>query len=233
MKKLTAMLLCALLLACAPLALAAAAQITAQGTAEIAAEPDMFTIVSNVSMTEITVARAQEAVATVIDSATTKLIELGALEEDIVTENFSYYPEYDYSSSTGNPKLMGYRVNHSLRVTCRDLGMLDSVMAVLTDSGITETWNVSFDISTRSEIYRQALTLAIGAAKEKADTMAQAAGLAVTGVKDIEEHSSGDVARYSNAAEDAVMMMAAASGSSIRSGDVGVSASVTVVFEAE
>ncbi len=231
MKKCFALLLAALMLTLAPLALADEAEITAQGTAEIAAEPDMFTIVSNVSITEGTVARAQEAVATVIDSATTKLIELGALEEDIVTENFSYYPEYDYSGDS--QKLVGYRVNHSLHVTCRDLGMLDSVMGVLTDCGITETWNVSFDISTRSELYRQALALAIGAAKEKAGTMAQAAGLAITGVKDIEEHSSGDVARYSNAAEDAVMMMAAASGSSIRSGDVGVRASVTVVFEAE
>ncbi len=233
MKKCVALLLAVLMLSVYPLALADGAEITAQGTAEIAAEPDMFTIISNVSITEGTVARAQEAVATVIDSATTKLIELGALEEDIVTENFSYYPEYDYSSSTGNPKLVGYRVNHSLHVTCRDLGMLDSVIGVLTDCGITETWNVSFDISTRSELYRQALALAIGAAKEKAGTMAQAAGLAITGVKDIEEHSSGDVARYSNAAEDAVMTMAAASGSSIRSGDVGVRASVTVVFEAE
>lgn len=231
MKRMIAMFLCALMMFCAPLALAQETKITALGTAEIAAEPDMFTIVSNVSMTEITLARAQESVAAVIDSATTKLIELGVLEEDIVTENFSYYPEYDYSGDS--QKLVGYRVNHSLHVTCRDLGMLDSVMGVLTDCGITETWNVSFDISTRSELYRQALALAISAAKEKAGTMAQAAGLAITGVKEIEEHSSGDVARYSNAAEDAVMMMAAASGSSIRSGEVGVSASVTAVFDAE
>lgn len=233
MKKLTAMFLCALLLACAPLALACAAQITAQGTAEIAAEPDMFTIVSNVSITEGTVARAQEAVAATIDSATTKLIELGALEEDIVTENFSYYPEYDYSSSNSSPKLVGYRVNHSLRVTCRDLGMLDSVMAVLTDSGMTETWDVSFDISTRSELYRQALTLAIDAAKTKAEAMAGAGGVSITGVSSIQERSSGDVARYANAEDSAMMVKATASGSGIRSGDVSVSASVTVVYEAE
>ena len=231
MKKLTAILLCALLLACAPLALASAATITSQGTAEIAAEPDMFTIVSNVSMTEITVARAQESVAAVIGSATSKLIELGVLEEDIVTENFSYYPEYDYSGEA--PKMIGYRVNHSLRVTCRELGMLDSVMAVLTDSGMTETWNVSFDISTRSELYRQALALAIDAAKVKAEAMAAAGGVTITGISSIEERSSGDVARYANTEDSAMVMKATASGSGIHSGDVSVSASVTVVYEAE
>jgi len=231
MKKCIALLTAALLLALSALALADGATITAQGTAQIAAEPDMFTIVSNVSLTEITVARAQEAVAAVIDSATAKLLELGAREEDIITQDFSYYPEYDYSGET--QKLVGYRVNHSLRVTCRDLEMLDSVMGVLTDCGMTETWNVSFDISTRSELYRQALALAIGAAEEKADTMAQAAGLALSRVKDIVEHSSGDVARYANTEDSAVMMKGTASGSGIRSGDVSVSASVTVVFNAE
>ena len=172
-------------------------------------------------------------VSAVIAGATAKLIELGALEEDITTENFSYYPEYDYSGSTGNPRLIGYRVNHSLRVTCRDLGMLDSVMAVLTDCGMTETWNVSFDLSNRSELYRQALSLAIDAAKEKAETMAQASGLTIKGVETVEERSSGDVARYANTTEDAVMLKASGVGSSIRSGDVGVSASVTVVYQAE
>lgn len=229
MKKPLTLFLCALLLAVAPMA--QAAQITAQGTAEIAAEPDMFTIISNVSMTEITVARAQEAVNAVIDSATGKLVELGVKEEDIITQDFSYYPEYDYSGES--PKMVGYRVNHSLRVTCRELAMLDSVMAVLTDSGMTETWNVSFDISTRSELYRQALSLAIGAAKEKAETMAVAGALSITGINSIEERSSGDVARYANTEDSAVMLKAAASGSGIRSGDVTVSAGVTVIYEAE
>ena len=234
MRRILALLLVSLLVCCMPFALAAAAEITAQGTAEISAKPDMFTIISNVSITESTVAKAQDAVSAVIAEATKKLIELGALEEDLTTENFSYYPEYDYSSSSGNPRLIGYRVNHSLRVTCRDLGMLDSVMAVLTDCGMTETWNVSFDISNRSELYRQALALAIDAAEEKVGTMAEAADLTLSHVMSIVEHSSGDVVRYANATtEDAMVMKASGVGSSIRSGDVGVSASVTVVYEAE
>ena len=232
MKKTIAMFLCMLMLVVTPLALAQNAKITAQGTAEIAAEPDMFTIVSNVSVTEMTLARAQESVAAVIANATGKLLELGVEEADMVTENFAYYPEYEYSSME-SAKLIGYRVHHSLRVTCRDIGMLDSVMGVLTDSGMTETWNVSFDVSTRTELYRQALKLAIDAAKEKAETMAAAGGLAITGIESIEEISYGDVVRYGNAAADAVMLKATAGGSGIRSGDVNVSASVTVVYDAE
>lgn len=232
MKRIFALILVSLMVCCAPFAQAAAAEITALGTAEIAAEPDMFTIVSNASMSEITVARAQESVATIIASATGKLIELGVAEADMVTENFSYYPEYEYSTTEGE-KLIGYRVHHSLRVTCRDIGMLDSVMAVLTDSGMTETWNVSFEISNRSELYSQALTLAIDAAKKKAETMAAAGGLKISGIESIEEISYGDVMRYGNASADMVTMKGAAGGNGIRSGDVSVSASVTVVYDAE
>ena len=231
MKKFFALLLCGLMLFTASFALADDAEITAQGTAEIAAEPDMFTIVSNVSMSEITLARAQESVSTVIANVTTKLIELGVLEDDIVTQDFSYYPDYDYSGD--EPKISGYRVNHALSVTCRDMGMLDSVITLLIDNGITETWNVSFDVSTRSELYRQALELAISAAKEKAETMANAAGLTLSRVNSVKELSSGDAARYANTEDSAVMLKAAVSGSGIRSGDVTVSASVTVVFDAK
>ena len=231
MKKRIAMFLCALMMVCAPLAMAQEAKITARGMAEIAAQPDMFTIVSNASMMEITLGRAQESVATVIASATGKLLELGIAPEDMVTENFSYYPEYEYSTSE-SATLVGYRVHHSLRVTCRDVGMLDSVIAVLADSGMTETWNINFDVSNRSELYSRALELAIGAAKTKAETMAAAGGVTITGVESIEEVSYGEALRYADGAGDAVMMKANA-GSGIRSGDVNVSASVTVVYDAE
>lgn len=230
MKKWLILMLAALMLAAMPAALADETKITVQGSAEISTEPDMFTITSNVAITRDTVIAAQEEVAAVIENATTKLIELGALKEDIVTENFSYYPQYDYSS-TGENRLIGYQVNHTLRVTCRDLEMLDSVISVLTDCGMTETYNVSFDISTRSELYRQALTLAIDAAKVKADAMAAAGGLKITQIESMEERTSGVAVRYANTEDKALMAGTVSSG--IRSGDVSVSASVTVVYEAE
>lgn len=234
MKKMTILLMCVLMLLAAPLALADDTEITSRGTAEIAAEPDMFTVTSSVSTTEISLARAQESVAGVIADVTAKLVELGVPQEDIVTQDFSYYQEYDYSSGEAEPRMIGYRVYHSLCVTCRDLDMMDSVLAVLADSGMTETWNIGFDISNRSELYRQALTLAIGAAKEKAEVMAAAQGLTITGVDSITEVSSGDVAYYANTAETVSMDVAASKGDGgVRSGSVGVSASVTLVCDAK
>lgn len=231
MKKIAIGLLCALLVCLAPLALADGTSITAQGTAEISAMPDMFTIVSNVSKTEDTVAEAQESVGAVISSVKAALTALGLEEKDIVTQSFSYYPQYDYTD--GASKLTGYCVSHTLSVTCRDMAQLDSVLAALAACGMTDTWSVSFDVSTRSELYRQALALAMDAAGVKAEAMADASGLTVKRVESIEESSFGGVARYANA-EDAVMSAASLKADGgISSGDISVSASVTVVYEAE
>lgn len=224
-------LICALLVLLAAASPAMGATITAQGSAEIAVTPDMFTVTANVSATEITVGRAQEQVSGVIASATQKLVELGVNQEDIVTENYSYYPQYDYSDAAGQPRLVGYQVNHSLKVTGRDLNMLDAVLGALTDSGMTETYNVFFDVSNRSELYGQALTLAIGAAGGKAQTMAGAAGLTITSVQSVQEDSSGGMMRYEGNRD--MVKGSAAGGSGIRSGQVSVSAAVTVVYEAE
>lgn len=233
MKKMAILLMCALMLFAAPLALADETEITARGTAEIAAQPDMFTVTSSVSTTDVTLARAQEAVAGVISSVTAKLVELGVPQEDIVTQDFSYYQEYDYSSSEQEPRMIGYRVYHSLCVTCRDLEMMDSVLAVLADSGMTETWNISFDVSNRSELYRQALTLAIDAAKEKAEVMAATQALTITGIESITETSSGGAMYYANTAESMSLDAVAGAGDGgVRSGNVAVSASVTLVCEA-
>ena len=231
MKKIAIGLLCALLVCLAPLALADGTSITAQGTAEISAMPDMFTIVSNVSKTEETVAEAQESVGTVISSVKAALTALGLEEKDIVTQSFSYYPQYEYIDNES--RQTGYCVSHTLSVTCRDMAQLDSVLAALAACGMTDTWSVSFDVSTRSELYRQALALAMDAAGVKAEAMADASGLTVKRVESIEESSFGGVARYANA-EDAVMSTASlGAGSGISSGDISVSASVTVVYEAE
>lgn len=231
MKKIAIGLLCALLVCLTPLALADGTSITAQGTAEISAMPDMFTIVSNVSKTEETVAEAQESVGTVISSVKAALTALGLEEKDIVTQSFSYYPQYEYTDNES--RQTGYCVSHSLSVTCRDMAQLDSVLAALAACGMTDTWSVSFDVSTRSELYRQALALAIDAAGVKAEAMAGASGLTVKRVESIEESSFGGVARYANA-EDAVMSAASLKADGgISSGDISVSASVTVVYEAE
>ena len=207
---------------------AGTAEITVQGSAQLSADPDMVTVQTSASAKAGSMAAAQEQISAIIASATEKLLDLGVLGEDIVTSNYSYYPNYNYETNT----IIGYEANHSLSITCRDVEMLDSVIGVLTDCGLNQIYDVSFDISTRSQLYRQALELAIRAAEEKAQTMAAASGRTLTGLKSIEENAGYSEGYAVNARADMVTMESTAAGTGIRSGGVSVSARVTAVYTA-
>lgn len=230
MKKMLAFVL-ALMLAVPALALADGAEITAQGTATVTAAPDQVTVTVGASVTARTVADAREQMDAIVSGVTKKLIELGVAEEDVVTQNYSYYPSYNYESSVRT--LEGYQANHTLAVTCRDVEMLDGVIGVATDGGMSEIYNVAYDVADRTTLYRQALALAIEAAGQKADAMAQAGGLTIIGLDELRENGGYD-AGVVNAMQDGALysVRAEASGTGIRSGSVSVTASVTAVYEA-
>lgn len=230
MKKILVAILALVMVFSAAIALADT-EITARGTATVTAQPDMVSVTANASVTAATVAQAQADMNKIIENVTAKLLELGVLEEDIVTQNYGYYPTYNYDGDA--PVITGYQANHALRITCRDIEMLDGVIGVATDNGMSEIYNVSYDVSTGAELlYHQALEQAIESAKSKAEVMAAAAGLTVTGMESLTENSS-----YYGVTEAVSVARAAmdsgASGSGIRSGLVSISADVTVVYEAK
>ena len=200
------------------------ADITAQGTVVVTAAPDMVTVTANASVSGRSVADAQEGMNAIVQSATQKLLDLGVEEKDIVTTSYTYNPTYDYNSET--PTVNGYQANHTLSITCKDVDMLDSVIGVVTDCGMSEIYNVEYDVSNRSELYRQALKAAI----EEAAAKAEAAGMTIDHLESVTENTGFD--EYTVSTHDgAVSMKAEAAGTGIRSGSVSVTASVTAVYE--
>ena len=198
-----------------------------QGSAQMMADPDMVSVTANTSVTAGTVGSAQEEMNKIVASATDKLLELGVLDDDIVTTNYSYYPRYNYDTNT----ITGYEANHTLVITCRDVDMLDGVIGVLTDSGFSQIYSVNYDVSTRGELYQQALEMAIQQAESKAGQMAAASGMTVTGLKSLVENG-GYAVEYRANSDATTLKAEEAGGTGIRSGSVSVSASVTAVYEA-
>ncbi len=204
------------------------ATITVQGTAQILSDPDEVSVTANASVTAGTVGSAQEAMSAIVAQATEKLLALGVLDADVVTADYGYHPRYNYDTNT----ITGYEANHTLEITCRDVQMLDGVIGALTDSGFTNIYSVNYDISTRSELYQQALDLAIQRAEQKALRMAQTGGMVITGIRAITENGGYNEGYAVNTAKDGAVLRAESAATGIRSGSVGVSASVTVVYEA-
>ena len=212
MKKIFAIAL-ALMLAIPALAFADGndVQIVVQGAAEVTAAPDMVKVTANAGVSGKTIAEAQAGMNKIIDAVTRKLLELGVADDDIVTTSYAYYTTYDYSGES--PVMNGYQANHTLGITCRDVDMLDSVVGVLVDCGMSEIYGIEYDVSTRSELYQQALKLAIETAAKKA----------------LEKGSYNEYMINMN--DSAARAQAEDSGTGIRSGSISVKASVTAVYE--
>lgn len=230
MKRFAAMALCALLLIPA-LALADGCEITAQGTAVITAEPDMVSVTARAEVAAKTVAEAQEQMSGIVAAVTDGLLALGVAGEDIVTQSYSYSPTYNYEKDT--PRLTGYQASHALAITCRDVELLDAVIGALTDGGMSQIYNVEYDVSGRAALYRDALALAIEAASEKAQRMAEPLGLTQLTAESVTENASYGYGVYANATADRAEGAAMGISTGIRSGTISVSASVTVVYEAK
>ena len=229
----TAFTLALALAIAAPCAFAEAATLSAQGTASIAAEPDVVTLTCSVEARDADLSAAQEKAAGCVSAATEALLSLGVAKEEITTAWYNVYPYYE-EDENGKTRQMGYEVSHSLSVVCRDIALLDEVISAAGTAGMTSVSGITFDVSNRHALYLSALQLAVSAAREKAEMLASASGLAVAGVTEIRENANGDSVLYANAAEeDAGMSFARTAGAGISSGSVNVTASVTAVFSAE
>ena len=229
MKKMICILTAMLLLTGACALAQDGARITVQGSGSVSAVPDMVSVTVNASVTAGTILDAQTKVSAIVEKATTMLLELGVREEDLVTSDYSYNPQYSYESDIR--RLIGYQASHTLEITCRDVEMLDNVIGVVTDCGMTNIYSVTYDVADRSGLYMQALELAIRSAQNKAEAMAAASGKTISGLESLNENQSYD-ARYavmSTAAKDE----AAGINTGIRAGGVSVSASVTAVYQAQ
>ncbi len=234
MKKICAALLCAVMVCMSALALGETdtVTLTVQGTATVTAPPDMVSVTARVSAKAGSVSAAQEHMNAIVAQVTGKLLELGVLAEDIVTQDYSFYPNYNYDG--GTQTLINYEASHILSITCRDIEMLDSVIGVVTDGGVSELYSVAYDVANRTAMYQKALALAIEETNAKAEAMAGAAGLNVTSIESFSENSGYDYGVVAKGADNALMSARAESyDAGIRADAISVKASVTAVYEAE
>ena len=89
------------------------------------------------------------------------LAKHGIPETDIITSNYSLRPEYDYRNNDSRERvLLGYVVSHDLRVKVTNLEKLGTVIDQAITAGANQAYNITFDISNRDELEKQALQAA-------------------------------------------------------------------------
>ena len=202
------------------------------GSGSVTGEPDIATLNLGVSVEKETVAEAREAAAVAMTAVLDSLKANDIAEEDIQTENFSIYPQYDYTEN--GRVLRGYRVNNTISAMARELQSLSDIIddAAAAGGDIVVVNSIQFMIEDPTDLQMQARALAAKDAESKAQTLADAHGVKLGKPVTITEVTSGGISPLVFAESVAAADSLRAS-TPIEAGQLTVTVNITVVYEFE
>lgn len=159
--------------------------------------------------------------------------ELGA-DGEVRTSEVSVHPRFDESPRTGRPteRVLGYTATNTIHVRFTNIKAVGNLLDVAFQAGATRADELEFTMKDPEAAQNQALREASAKARARATAMAEGQGLHVGDVISVTEGQS-----YGN--DDSVLGVAnlranvannVSPTSSIESGSIAVTATVTVVF---
>jgi len=235
MKKLIVIIV-ALVMVLSSTAALAETKITVNGTGEVRVSADTAIISLGVNARDKDVLKAQQKVNETIVAIRTALIEQGVKEENINTDFINIYPLYDYSND--QEQLAAYNASSTLAIKVTDMESVGALIDVCFAAGANTLNGISFSASDTEEAKTEAMKKAVTDAKKKAEILAEASGLKITGIEIISEggvysyqNNVGNVYSRTTGMEEPAMEEDA--GTVVQSAKLIVSASVSITFEAE
>lgn len=204
--------------------------IMVSGTGRVAVQPDVADLRLGVAISRPTVDAARSDAARTMDAILAAVDAAGVPRRDVRTSLLSVQPRYDYRDGKA-PTLTGYELANVVEVTVRDLGKLGATIDGTLAAGATSMDSLSFRLDDPAPAEREARVLAMGAARSRADVLAEAAGLSIVGVSDIIE--GGPTRPPMPFPKTERMAMATADVSTpVEAGSLEVAVSVTVTYRA-
>lgn len=162
------------------------------GVGEATAIPDTAMISFGISKTASSVKTAQNQVNEIANKITEDLKKLGVDIKDIKTTNYSVNPQYDYSE--GTQRLIGYIVDTNTQVKLQPIDKANQAIDIATQDGANQIGGMQFIVNDakQKELEQNARKKAIAEAKEKAQSLADAAGIRLGKIVDIQENAQNN-----------------------------------------
>jgi uncharacterized protein YggE len=153
-------------------------EVVGEGT--VTAAPDRAVIVLG-AVTEGTVLQTiQSENAAIITRIINALLNLNIPRERIQTTDFRIDVLYDYED--GRQIFRGYRVTHLLQITTDTVGQTGLIVDTAVSQGANTVTSIRFALRNPDAFINQALSLAIGNARQKAITIANSLGITLSAV---------------------------------------------------
>lgn len=201
-----------------------------QGEAVVRVQPDQVVLQLGVE------SRGEDLVATkkensnIIAKAVSFCKEKGILEKHLQTDYIRINPRYNYNKDS---TLEFYSVDQSLSVTIEKLDTYEEILTELLKIGINKVTNINFRTTELKENRMKARKLAVAAAKEKAEFLANEVGLELGAISNVSEYSASTYSglRGQAISQNVVQNVNSASDfEGISVGMIPISASVTLTY---
>ena len=170
-------------------------------------------------------AMVNEKIAAIVDT----LKAMGVAEDAIGTNGIGIYPNYNYDEGE---TISGYTAYNTIYVTVKDVNNTGAYIDAAFAAGANSLDYVEFSAAETHEAGTTALQLAVESAREKAQVIAEAAGMKLGGILEIHDNADsgydGSGIYAKNAAE-----ADAGSGTSVMATKQTVSATVHITFALE
>jgi uncharacterized protein len=205
---------------------------TVTGEGEAAAVPDTAKVILGVTKSYQTAEQAKQEADTIANGIIDAVKALGVDEKKIKTTNYNVNPNYDYSRGDQGT-ITGYTASVNVEVETETVDQANKVVDTAAAKGANQIGNVQFVLNDeqREQAEEKARADAIKKAKVKAQKIADAAGIKLGRIVNIQESGGAQPPvmferLQANKAEDAVMQSA-----QLEPGENTVRMSVTLFYE--
>ena len=156
-------------------------QVTVVGQGRVAYQPDTATVNLGVQIDKVAKAdQALEQLNQKISAITEAVKKAGGAEENIQTQNYSLYPQYDYPSG-GVSVVSGYNANQQMAIKIENITdnvkLVNEVISAASQAGANQINGVTFTSSKINDLKQEARLKALADARAKAPILAQSAGV--------------------------------------------------------
>jgi uncharacterized protein YggE len=218
--------------------------INVTGSADVMVVPDEVVFSVGVETIDIVLTKAKNDNDVVIKRVLAQAQSLGVEEKYIQTDYISIEPRYqDAYLKDGYQKreLIGYVVRKDIAFTLKDVSRFEDLYSIILESGVNHVYGIEFRTTELRKYRDQGRTLAIQAAREKAEALAKEMGQTVGAPLSISENSSWGYRSYSwwgassamsqNVIQNAPSQGTSDGSSTLALGQIAINASVSVTFE--
>lgn len=152
--------------------------ITVTGTGQAMGAPDVAYIELGVDVANNDIGEAMTEANATMEDVRAAVIALGIAEENIQTTQFNVWVEEIRDPATGSPQGERlFHVNNLMRITVSDTERVAEVIETAMDAGANAVNNLVFAIEDPGTLESQARTDAVADARDRAEQLAEAAGV--------------------------------------------------------